>query len=65
MATGSSSKFPRVFKYYDVPTEVPQGDFKAKCRYCPKEITGSCKATTNWWKHLVKITIYLTLGNAY
>ena len=33
MATGSSSKFPRVFKYYDVSTEVPQGDFKAKCRF--------------------------------
>ena len=33
MVTGSSSKFPRVFKYYDVPTEVPQGDFKAKCRF--------------------------------
>ena len=35
MATGSSSKFPRVFKYqyYDVPTKVPQVDFKAKCRF--------------------------------
>ena len=33
MATGSSSKFPKVFKYYDVPTKVPQGDFKAKCRF--------------------------------
>ena len=31
MATGSSSKFPGVFKYYGVPTKVPQGDFKAKC----------------------------------
>ena len=33
MATGSSSKFPKVFKYYDVATKVPQGDFKAECRF--------------------------------
>ena len=39
MATGSSSKFPRVFKYYDVPTKVPQGDFKAKCRFWLENIS--------------------------
>ena len=33
MATGSSSTFPRVLKYYDVSTKVPQGDFKAKIRF--------------------------------
>lgn len=42
-----------MLKHYDVPSEVPSRNFKVKCKYCPKEITGSCKATRNWWKHLV------------
>ena len=42
-----------MLKHYDVPCEVPSRNFKVKCKYCPKEIMGSCKATRNWWKHLV------------
>ena len=47
-------KSPAVLKHYEVPETLPDGDFKAKCKYCDKEITGSTKTTTNWWKHLVR-----------
>ncbi len=45
------AKLPAVLKHYNVPAAVPNESFKAKC---PKEIVGSVKATTNWWKHLVR-----------
>ena len=47
-------KLPAVFRHYEIPTTIPEGDFKAKCNYCGKEFAGSLKATTNWWKHLVR-----------
>ena len=44
---------PAVLKHYDkVPEVLPDGDFKSKCKFWGKEITGSTKATTNWWAHL-------------
>ena len=46
-------KTPAVLKHYTIPSVLPKTDFKAKCNYCSKEITGSTKSTTNWWKHLV------------
>ena len=62
MATAERPKIPAVLSsHYVVPSSVPNGDFKAKCNYCAKEITGSVKSTTNWWKHLVSInTITVT-----
>jgi len=47
-------KCPSVLKHFEVPDILPDGSFKAKCNYCHKDITGSTKATTNWWKHLVR-----------
>ena len=48
------SKAPAVLKHNDeVPEVLPNVDFKPKCKYCGKEITGSTKVTTNWWKHSV------------
>ena len=47
-------KPPAVLNHFEVPEVLPDGDFKAKCKYCDKEITGSTKTTTNWWKHLVR-----------
>ena len=45
---------PAILKHFDeVPEVLPDGDFKPKCKYCGKEIAGSTKVTTNWWKHLV------------
>jgi hypothetical protein len=46
-------KVSGVLQHYDVPTSIPDGDFKVKCKYCVKEISGSLKSTNNWWKHLV------------
>ena len=47
-------KNPAVLKHYETPGDLPTGEYvKLKCKYCSKEITGSTKATTNWWKHLV------------
>ena len=43
---------PAVFKHYDLPPST-DGHFKAKCRYCKKELSGTTKSTTNWWKHLI------------
>ena len=35
-------KTPAVLKYYDeVPEVLTDGNFKPKCKYCGKEITGS------------------------
>ena len=41
-------KTPAVLKHYDeVPEVLPDGNFKPKCKYCGKEITGSTGVTTN------------------
>ena len=34
-------KTPAVLKHYEVPELLPDGDFKPKCKYCGKEITGN------------------------
>ena len=47
-------KVPAVLSHYEIPGTLPEGDFKAKCNYCNKEFVGSLKATTNWWKYLVR-----------
>ena len=42
-------KTPAVLQHYDeVPEVLPDGDFKPKCKYCGKEITGSTGVTTNY-----------------
>ncbi len=57
MATArKSSEPPAVFKHFTVPDIIPDEYFKAKYNYCNKEIIGSVKVTTNWWKHLVRNT---------
>ncbi|XP_065905197.1 zinc finger BED domain-containing protein 4-like isoform X2 [Dysidea avara] len=53
--TDKKQKSPSVLKHYEVPEILPDGNFKAKCNYCQKDITGSTKATTNWWKHLRRV----------
>ncbi len=59
------AKLPAVLKHYNVPAAVPNESFKAKCKYCPKEIVGSVKATTNnyWWKHFVRSRENLASSN--
>lgn len=52
MAEGK--KLPEVFKHYIVPDST-EGQFTAHCKYSKKELTGTKKSTTNWWKHLVSI----------
>ena len=52
--TVTKKKKPPVLKDYEIPETLPDGDFRAKCKYCNKEITGSTKTTTNWWKRLVR-----------
>ena len=54
-AMSAKKKVPAVLKHYEVPQTLPAKNFKAKCKYCAKEITGSVRATTNWWKHMVRI----------
>ncbi len=43
------AKLPAVLKHYNVPAAVPNESFKAKCKYCPKEIVGSVKIGGNTW----------------
>ena len=52
-------KFPAVLNHYicSDKDKLPEEDFKAKCKYCSKEIVGSVKSTTNWWKHLVSTVL--------
>ena len=53
MATEMATpKLPAVLQHYHV-SSLPDGDLTVKCKYYVKEITGSVKAATNWWKHLV------------
>jgi len=51
--TDKKQKSPSVLKHYQTPEILPEGDFKVKCKYCQKDIIGSTRVTTNWWKHLV------------
>ena len=55
-ATAVTKDLPKVLIHYNVPSTLPDGDFKVKCKYCVKEISGSLKSTSNWWKHLVSYT---------
>ena len=49
----ASRKLPDVFKHFDVPAaDTLDGNFKAKCKYCLKEISGCLKETTNFIKHM-------------
>ena len=50
-ALSAKKKVPAVLNHYEVPETLPAENFKAKCEYCAKEITGSVRTTTNWWKH--------------
>lgn len=52
-AEANAKTTPAVLKHFTTPSVLPTTDFKARCNYCTKEITGSTKSTTNWWKHLV------------
>ena len=45
---------PAVLKHFTIPEVLTDGDFKAKCNYCNKEFARSIKATSNWWKHLLR-----------
>ena len=47
-AMSTKKKVPAVFKCYEVPKVLPAENFKAKCKYCTKEITGSIRTTKNW-----------------
>ena len=47
-------KLPAVFDHYIVP-DTTEGQFMAQCKYCKKELSGTTKSTTNWWKHLVSV----------
>ena len=58
-AMSAKKKVPAVLSHYIIP--LPAGNFKAKCKYCSKEITGSVKITTNWWKHTVRIYTVLCI----
>ena len=52
--SGKHPKVPDVLKHYETPEILQSKDMNLKCKYCSKTIiTGSIKATTNWWKHLV------------
>ena len=56
--SGKHPKVPDVLKHYETPEILQSKDMNlkckyCKCKYCSKTITGSIKATTNWWKHLV------------
>ena len=64
MATRSKAapKAPDLLKHFVAPSPLPAGDFQANCKYCGKPYTGSVKATTNWWKHLVSITLVAHLN---
>ena len=39
----AKKKVPAVLNHYEVPETLPAENFKAKCKYCAKEITGSGK----------------------
>ena len=54
-ALSAKKKVPAVLNHYEVPETLPAENFKAKCKYCAKEITGSVRTTTIWWKHTVRI----------
>jgi len=56
-------KTPAVLKHCDeVPEVLPDGYFKPKCKCYSKEITGSTKVTTNWWKHLVSTCNFIIIS---
>ena len=62
----ATKDIPKVLCHYDAPSTLPDGDSKVKCKYCAKEISGSAKATSNWWKHLVSyIYIYIYIYYIY
>ena len=63
MATMSAKKkVPAVLKHYEVPKVLPAENFKAKCKYCTKEITGPVRTTTNCWKHMVRM-LFIVLAH--
>ena len=43
----SSTVIPAVLNHYDVPSNLPSGDFKAKCKHCPKDITDLLNFSTS------------------
>ena len=53
-----ATKLPAVLQHYHASSPLPDGDLKVNCKYCVKEITGSVKSTTNWWKQLSFILRY-------
>ncbi len=55
---------PVVLQYYDVPDNVEEGTFKAKCKHCSATISGSTKATSNFLLH-IKVTRKLKLNTPY
>ena len=61
MAVKQTSIPTVLLKHYDISEykdtiPVPaEEDFKAKWKYCAKQIVGSVKVTTNWWRHLVSL----------
>ena len=46
----ASRKLPDVFENFDIPDNL-DGNFKAKCKYCQREISGLI-ATTNFIKNM-------------
>ena len=36
---------PKLFRFFEVP-EIVVGNFKAKCKHCPAQISASTKATS-------------------
>ena len=59
MAEKRQANLPAVFEHYKLP-ECTEGLFKAHCKHCNKELSGTTKSTTNWWKHLVSVSEFYT-----
>ena len=47
----ASRDIPHILKNFDFPDDL-SGNFKAKCRYCHKDISGCMRSTSNFIKHI-------------
>ena len=47
----ANRKLPKILEHFNIPDSLDD-NFKAKCKYCHKEISGSLGTTTNFIKHI-------------
>ena len=47
----ASRSIPRILEYFELPDDLAD-NFRARCRYCRKEISVCMRSTSNFIKHI-------------